>query len=94
MLKWSKHTKKNQSGTPVSESLGAELPSWGEASIHTHIHYPGEVFLRCSGLGIDMHSLGKLTLEEAVKPAEEMMTKTLERYAVSCRKGLEALRGE
>ena len=44
-LTWNDHTRRAQSGQAASESYQAEVPHWGEASVHTHIHHPGEVFL-------------------------------------------------
>lgn len=94
MLNWSKKVRKNQAGGITSESRTAQVPGWGQASIHPHIHHPGEVFLDCPGLGVDMHPLGPLTLDEAVQPAEEALAQVLDRYAAACRDGLAALRGE
>ena len=43
-LTWNDRTRRAQSGQAASESYQAEVPHWGEASVHTHIHHPGEVF--------------------------------------------------
>lgn len=91
MLKWVKNTRRSQGGAVSSESLRADLPGWGEASIHPHIHHPGELFLNCPGLGIDMHPLGQTTLEKAVPPAQAVMRQALERYAAACQEGLAAI---
>ena len=59
-LTWNDRTRRAQSGQAASESYQAEVPHWGEASVHTHIHHPGEVFLECHALGIEMHPLGRV----------------------------------
>ena len=50
-LIWNDHTRRAQSGQAASESYRAEVPHWGEASVHTHIHHPGEMFLECHAWG-------------------------------------------
>ena len=59
MLTWNENTRRDHSGKVVSAGYKATLPHWGETSIHPHIHHPGELFLSCHGLGIDMHPLGQ-----------------------------------
>ena len=43
------------------------LTAWlvPKRSIHPHIHHPGELFLNCPALGIDMHPLGQVLAEDA-----------------------------
>lgn len=47
-LTWDDKSRKDHSSQTVSVSYRAEVPHWGEASVHTHIHHPGEVFLECA----------------------------------------------
>ena len=84
MLTWEKNVRKDQSGTVVSEGYKAQVPHWGEASVHPHIHYPGEMFLDCPALGIEMHPLGKVDAIDALNPAERILLRTLKEYAVRC----------
>ena len=84
MLTWDKNTQKDQSGTVVSESYKAQVPHWGEASVHPHIHHPGEMSLDCPALGIDMHPLGKADAIDALTPAEKVLLQTLKEHAVRC----------
>lgn len=83
-LAWDKTTRKDQSGAVVSESYEAQVPHWGEASVHPHIHHPGEMFLDCPALGIEMHPLGKTDAVEALNPAERVLLRTLKEHAVRC----------
>ena len=83
MLTWDKNTRKDQSGTVVNEGYKAQIPHWGEASVHPHIH-PGEMFLSCPALGIDTHPLGKADAIDALNPAERVLLRTLKEYAVRC----------
>ncbi len=93
MLVWSKRTSKSQFGLPAREILEAELPGWGTVSIHPHIHHPG-LFLTCDSLGIEMHPLGPLALEDAVGPAEAELERMLKQYIAWCEEGLAALHSE
>ena len=81
-LTWENRDKKDHSGKVVSESYKAQLPHWGEASVHPHIHYPGEMFLDCASLGIDMHPLGQVSAMDAMGPAEMLLLRTLEQHGV------------
>ena len=83
-LAWDNNNRKDQSGKVVSESYRAQVPQWGEASVHPHIHYPGEMFLDCPALGIDMHPLGKINARDALNPAERVLLRTLKEHAVRC----------
>lgn len=83
-LAWDKTTWKDQSGAVVSESYEAQVLHWGEASVHPHIHHPGEMFLDCPALGIEMHPLGKTDAVEALNPAERVLLRTLKEHAVRC----------
>ena len=68
MLTWDESTRRDQSGTIASVSYTAQIPHWGRASIHPHIHHPGGMFLDCPALGIDMHPLGQVLAEDAWEP--------------------------
>ena len=83
MLTWDKDVRKDQAGT-VSEGYKAQVPHWGEASVHPHIHHPGEMFLDCPTLGIDAHPLGRADPIDALNPAERVLLQTLKEYAVRC----------
>ncbi len=83
-LTWENRDKKDHSGKVVSESYRAQIPHWGEASVHPHIHHPGEMFLDCLALGIDMHPLGKITAMDALNPAERVLMQTLKQHGVWC----------
>ncbi len=98
MLTWDDIPQKDQSGKVLSISYKAQIPHWGEASIHPHIHHPGEMFLTCRGLGIEMHPLGKVLTEDiinsakdAINPAEAALAETLEQRGVWCLEALAAI---
>ena len=84
MLTWDKNTRKDQSGKVVSEGYKAQVPHWGEASVHSRVHHPGEMFLDCLALGIDTHPLGKVDATDALNPAERVLLRTLKDHAVRC----------
>lgn len=90
-LTWYNSSRKDQSGKVVSESYRARLPHWGEASVHPHIHHPGEMFLDCPALGVDMHPLGRVGAVEALNPAEQVLMQTLKEHAVWCLDAMEAI---
>ena len=83
-LAWNKKIRKDQSGMVISESYRAQVPQWGEVSVHPHIHYPGEMFLDCPVLSIEMHPLGKVDARDALNPAERVLLRTLKEHAVRC----------
>ena len=83
-LAWDKKIRKDQSGKAVSESYRAQVPQWGEASVHPHIHHPGEMFLSCPALGVDMHPMGQVEPIDALNPAERVLLRTLKEHAVRC----------
>ena len=85
--------RRAQSGQAASESYQAEVPHWGEASVHTHIHHPGEVFLECHALGIEMHPLGRVESMDALNPAEMVLLRTLREHAVWCLDAMAAIGG-
>ncbi len=98
MLTWNDKPQKDQTGKVLSVSYKADIPHWGEASIHPHIHHPGEMFLTCPGLGIEMHPLGKVLTEDiidsakdAITPAEAALVKALEQRGVWCLEALAAI---
>ena len=90
MLAWNKLTPKSQLGLPASESFEAVLPGWGTVSIHPSAHCPG-LFLTCDSLGIEIHPLGPLALEDAVDPAGAELERALKQYIAWCEEGLAAL---
>ena len=90
-LTWDNSSRKDQSGKVVSESYRVRLPHWGEASVHPHIHHPGEMLLDCPALGIDMHPLGQIGAVEALNPAERVLMRTLKEHAVWCLDAMEAI---
>ena len=83
-LTWENRDKKDHSGKVVSVSYRAQVPHWGEASVHPHIHHPGEMFLDCLALGIDMHPLGKVAAMDALNPAERVLMQALEEHGIRC----------
>ena len=82
MLTWNDSTRKDQSGKVVSVSYRAEAPHWGAASVHSHIHHPGEMFLDCPALGVDMHPLGQVSVLDALRPAEAVLMQTLKDHGI------------
>ena len=90
-LNWDEDIRKDQSGQVVEESYRAQIPHWGEACVHTHIHYPGEMFLECRALGIKMHPLGQVEEWDALEPAETELLRTLKEHAVWCLDAMEAI---
>ena len=91
MLTWTDMPQKNQAGTVVSVSYKAHIPHWGEASVHPHIRHPGEMFLDCPGLGIEMHPLGHVSAEDTLNPAERALMKALEQHGIWCLEALVAI---
>lgn len=83
-LTWDDKSRKDQAGEVVSTSYKAQVPHWGEANVHPHIHHPGEMFLDCPGLGIRMHPLGRVEALDALNPAEAVLLRRLEEYGVWC----------
>ena len=90
-LTWNETTRTAQSGQVASWSYRAQVPHWGQASVHPHIHHPGEVFLDCPALGIDMHPLGKVVAMDALNPAEMVLLRALKEHAVWCLEAMEAI---
>ena len=82
MLTWNDTPRKNRAGKIVSVSYKAQIPHWGEASVHPHIDYPDEMFLNCPGLDIQMHPLGQVVAEDSLTPAEQVLMKALEQRGV------------
>ena len=72
-------------------SYRAQVPHWGMASVHTHIQSPGEAFLDCLGLGIEMHPLGRTELLDALNPAETVLLKELKQHAEWCLEAMVAI---
>ena len=94
MLTWTKTSRRSYAGKVIRESLKTTLPGWGEARIHSHVHYPDELFLTCDSLGIEMHPLGKIALEDAPKPAEAELERVVRQYAAWCEEALTVLHDE
>lgn len=90
-LTWNDSSRKDQSGAVASRSYRAKIPNWGEASVHPHIHHPGETFLNCPALGIDMHPLGQIAPMDALNPAERVLMQTLKEHAVWCLEAMMAI---
>ena len=90
-LTWNENTRKDQGGNVVSQSYRTQVPGWGEASVHPHIHHPGEMFLDCRALGIDMHPLGRTGAMEALNPAERVLMQTLKEHAGRCLEAMAAI---
>ena len=84
MLVWDKDVRNDQAETVASESYKAQVPHWGEASVHPHIHHPGEMFLDCLALGIDAYPLGRLDAIDALNHAERVLLRTLKEHAIRC----------
>lgn len=98
MLTWNDTPQKDQTGKVLSVSYKAQIPHWGEASIHPHIHHPGEMLLTCPGLDIKMHPLGKVLTEDvvdsakdAINLAETALVKALEQRGIWCLEALAAI---
>ena len=91
MLTWDDKPQKDDSGKTLSVSYTAHLTHWGEARVHPHIHHPGEMFLDCLALGIDMHPLGRVGAVEALNPAERVLMRTLKEHAVWCLEAMEVI---
>lgn len=90
-LTWDDKSKKDHSGKAISESYHAQLPHWGEASIHPHIHHLGEMFLDCPALGIETQPLGRACAIDAMIPAERTLLAVLKEHAVWCLDAMEAI---
>lgn len=93
MLNWDEDIRKDQSGRVVGESYRAQIPHWGEARVHTHIHHPGEMFLECHALGIEMHPLGQVSEWDAIEPAETVLLRTLGQHGIWCFEAMTAIGG-
>ena len=91
MLTWDDNPQKDQEGKVLSVSYTAEIPHWGETSIHPHVYHPGEMFLDCPGLGIEMHPLGKVAAMDSLTPAEQALMKVLEQHGNWCLEALVAI---
>ncbi len=91
MLTWNKTIRKAQSGKTASEGYTAQIPHWGRASIHPHIHHPGEMFLDCPALGIEMHPLGQVLAEDTWDPANAVLLRTLRDHGIWCLEAMTAI---
>lgn len=91
MLNWDEDIRKGPSGRVVRECYRAQIPHWGEACVHTHIHHPGEMFLECHALGIEMHPLGQVEELDALEPAETVLLRTLGQYGIWCFEAMTAI---
>ncbi len=68
---------------PASSGVTSQ-PQTLQVKVHPNAHYPGEMFLDCPGLGIEMHPLGRVTAEDTLNPAERVLMKALEQHAIWC----------
>ena len=93
MLTWNESIRRDQSGKVVSVSYTAQIPHWGRASIHPHIHHPGELFLNCPALGIDMHPLGQVLAEDAWDPTNTALMRALRDQGIWCLEAMAAIGG-
>ena len=91
MLTWFDTPQRDETGEAISVSYKAEIPHWGEAHIHPHPDHPGEAVLDCPELGIRMHSLGRVTAEDTISPAERALIKALEQLGTWCLEALVAI---
>ena len=91
MLTWYDTPERDETGKVISVSYKAEIPHWGGAHIHPHSDRPGEAVLDCPGLGIRMHSLGRVTAEDTLSPAERVLIKALEQRGTWCLEALVAI---
>ena len=90
-LLWEDKSRKDRSGNVVSECYKATIPGWGKASVHPHIHCPGEMFLDCHRMGIEMHSLGQVEMMDALNLAESVLLQKLKQYETWCQKAIAAI---
>ena len=90
MLTWHDTPQKDQTGKVLSVSYKADIPHWGIASIHPHIHHPGEMFLDCPALGIRMHPLGQVFATDALGPAETALIQTMAQHGIWCLEAITA----
>ena len=91
MLTWDDKPQKDQQGKVLGVSYTADIPHWGKASVHPHIHHPGEMFLDCPGLGIEMHPLGRVAAMDSLSPAERALMKALEQHGIRCLEAMTAI---
>ncbi|WP_160635202.1 hypothetical protein [Pseudoflavonifractor sp. 60] len=91
MLTWNDTPQKDQTGKVISVSYTASIPHWGEARIHPHIRHPGEMFLDCPSLGIEMQPLGRVFAEDAITPAERALMTSLEQHGIWCLEAMAAI---
>ena len=91
MLTWNDTPQKDLTGKVLCVSYKADIPHWGEASIHPHSHHPGEMFLDCPGLDIQTHPLGRVFAEDAITPAERALMQALEQRGIWCLEALTAI---
>ena len=91
MLIWDKDIRKDQAGNVASESYTAQVPYWGEASVRSRAHHPGEMFLDCLALGIDTLPLGRVEPIDALDPAEAVLLRTLKEHGIWCLEAMAAI---
>ena len=94
MLTWHDTPQKDQTGKVLSVSYKADIPRWGTASIHPHIHHPGEMFLDCADLGIEMYPLGQFAAEDVLdtlNPAETVLLDALKQHGIRCLEAMAAI---
>ena len=91
MLTWYDEPQRDLAGNTLGVSYIAQIPHWGEARIHPLKHHPGEAFLDCPALGIEMYSLGAVTEGDTMNPAETVLMKALEQRGIWCLEALTAI---
>ena len=91
MLIWTKRIRGSQKDQPIRVRYETDLPGWGRACVHSYVHAPGEMFLTCDSLGIELHSLGEIAPEDAIKPAEAELERMLIQYVTWCAEALTAI---
>ena len=91
MLTWYDAHQEDLAGTTASVSYKAQIPHWGEARVHPHSLHPGEMFLDCPGLDIQMHPLGQVAALDALNPAEKKLMKALEQHGIWCLEAMTAI---
>lgn len=94
MLEWTKITRRQYGGTSVSTSYTTNLPGWGRVTVHPCVHCPGELYLTCDSLGIEMYPLGQTAPEDALKPAEAELVRMLIQYVTWCAEALSAIHND
>lgn len=91
MLTWKDTSRKNQAGEIISPSRSADLSGFGQVSIHTHIHYPGQLLVDCHRLDIQMHVLKSTDMNTAISETEQLLRARLAQKIAICQDALAVL---